>query len=163
MTESESGAPGALVPAFAGQRPPFEPGNLAALKPGHGAYSMRLRQERYDEVLPQIVADYPAAASWWHETFAVYCVAEESLSRAFLTLGAMNSDGEPRARLLHDLRATTRLKLELLREIAATPASAMKVFRDATAARASVVDADAVAEQGRRAREERESREQAAS
>lgn len=160
MADSGLNGQGSWTPAFEGQRPPFEPGNQVALQ--HGVYSMRVRQEMYDQVLPRVEAQFPAAPRWWHESYSVACVAEEVLTAALLRLGVMRGD-EPRAVLLKELRAQVRLKLELLREIGATPAAAAKVFRDAAAAQAAVVDAEAVAERGRRAREEREARERAAS
>lgn len=147
MTADATSTPGgsAWVPDFEGQRPPFEVGNTAALR--NGAHSPRVFEPRAQELAAGLLEarpdlagpSYAAAVGVW----AVYAARFE------LRAAAASDDAS-------DDYWLVRLGNALLKAGAALgldPTSEARLTRDraATAALASHVDLDALAQRGRAA------------
>lgn len=142
------------VPAFEGQRPPFQPGNTLGAKPGnelglrHGAYSPRrvdpLARELVEQTvahLPQLGAPQWAPAMWaWARAEAQVQLLVEYLSVAGAVAGDGVGDlGDEKVRaaylLLH--RAEARADRSRAR-LGLDPLSAARLGRDKAAASVDV-------------------------
>jgi hypothetical protein len=144
---------GGWTPAFEGQRPPFEPGNEAAVT--HGARS----QKKVEELARQIDADLAERAPWvldYPEALKAYGRAE-SVARMLLAdlakVGLYAANGEFRASVLARWATSENTAAKLRDALGLTPRSEAAVARDRAAAAASSVDVVAeLARQGRATR-----------
>lgn len=162
MAESQSTE---WVPAFEGQRPPFQPGHELTLQ--HGAYSPRKVDPLAAELVDQVLADpstgYLQAAVWrpalwaWARAEAQVQLLTEYLAKAAQATGDGIGDLDRESvraayLLLHraETRATTgRTRLGL------DPLSAARLGRDKTAAALDAAQLMAkLAEEERRTRAE---------
>jgi hypothetical protein len=144
MSDQEQAAVEGWVPEFEGQRPPFAPGNQAAVQ--HGVFSPRhvdpLARELVDQVLADPATGYLQAPVWrpalwaWARAEAQVQLLSEYLAKAGEDsgdgVGDLDRDRVNRAYLLlhrAEARATTqRTRLGL------DPLSAARLGRDKTAA-----------------------------
>lgn len=151
-------AEGRWLPAFPGQRPPFEPGNEHAFQPGntvalkHGARSVVQIQGRAAEVAEEIVEALRAEDLFrpmFAPTVQVCSVALVRVERAVAAIAQVDDAAETpldsfageRAatveRLRNDLRLWTNTALRCLAELGMTPASLARIARDSGVARAT--------------------------
>lgn len=121
-------APEGWVPAFPGQRPPFQPGHTLTLH--HGAYSDRLLVPLADAILRQAVEDTPwLQESRYGPTVRAWARAEAqaALLTEYLEMeGLHDGDGRlrPAEQALH--RAETRAA-NLRKDLGLTPLSSARI------------------------------------
>ncbi len=144
---------GGWVPEFPGQRPPFEPGNEAAVT--HGARS----QKKVEQLAAQIDADLLTRAPWvseYGEALKAYGRAEAVARMLFndiAKVGAYDGKGEFRATIFARWATSENTAAKLRDALGLTPRSEAQVARDRAAAAASSVDVVAeLARQGRATR-----------
>jgi len=129
MTEQEQQTgPGEWVPAFPGQRPPFQPGHTLSVR--HGAHSERLVAPLADAILQRAVEDtpwllearYAPSVRAWARAEAQAVLLTEYLEAQ----GLHDAEGRlrPAEQALH--RAETRAA-NLRKDLGLTPLSAARI------------------------------------
>jgi len=148
------------VPEFEGQRPPFEPGNTAALK--SGAHSPR----KVEELARRIDADLLDRAPWvaeYPEALGAYARAESVARLLYQDVarnGAYDRSGQFRASLLARYNAAENSAAKHREALGLTPRSEAQVARDRAMATSHTVDVVAeLISQGKATRAERETAE----
>ncbi len=130
--------PGEWVPEFAGQRPPFEKGNEAAMR--HGAKSPRKIEEVARRVSDELAERFPLALDYPETLTALARV--ESVTRLLLadiiSNGVHGKDG--RKGVVARYLSAERTGAMLRKSLGMTPESEASVARDRAAAAASTVD-----------------------
>jgi len=134
-TETQN-APSVWVPEFEGQRPPFQPGNTAALVSGYR--SPRKIAELAADIRAEMVAADPHLASPRHR-FAVdaaaWSQAEVWLLREHVSVrGVFDGKGNPRQSLLDRLRTSEAKAARALAALGLDPTSEARLRRDQSAA-----------------------------
>jgi hypothetical protein len=143
---------GTWTPAFEGQRPPWQRGNLAALK--HGAKSVLSLSKRADEIREELVDDAPvkdpadgAAFDLCALTLAqaevaallVQRVRRDQLDAVALGERLSAEEMQAHARLAQDLRGWINSCGRLLTMLGMTPLSRAQLGLDIARAQESVV------------------------
>lgn len=145
--------PGEWTPEFEGQRPPFEPGNEAAVT--HGARSRR----KVEEIARQIDDDLLTRAPWvrdFPEALGAYGRAEAVARMIFADLakvGLYDGNGQFRASLVGRWATAENTAARQREALGLTPKSEAEVARDraAAASLAAGINLDALAARGRAA------------
>ncbi|MCU1691150.1 MAG: hypothetical protein JWM64_241 [Frankiales bacterium] len=150
MTQSER--PGGWVPAFEGQRPPFQPGHTLSTR--HGAYSPRV----HDAVQAEVVAEVEAADPSWLQhvdTWAVeawsYAEARCRLLRRVVSEQGTFTDKGTETTAAEQLRHWEKRAAEGRSKLGFDPTSRAKLGRDTASAAADLAQVRAA---GRAAMEE---------
>jgi hypothetical protein len=131
---------GGWVPEFEGQRPPFEPGNTAAVK--HGARSSRKVEDVARRVSEELAERFPVALEY-PETLTALARVEGVARMLFadlVTNSAYAKDGTFRAALLARWNAAENTAAKLRASLGMTAASEAQVARDRAAATSYAVD-----------------------
>jgi hypothetical protein len=128
-------APSEWIPEFEGQRPPFQPGNTAALVSGYR--SPRKIAEVVTEVRAEMVDADPLLANPRHGyalDAAAWAVSEVRLLRQHVaTVGMFDGNGRPRQALLDRLRTSEAKSARALAAIGFDPTSEARLRRDQAA------------------------------
>lgn len=129
----------AFVPAFPGQRPPFEVGNMASLR--HGARSERVLGPLADRIVDDLLADPstpdylrdpsfgPSLLAWGRAEASVHLLAD------FISQVGMVKALAGRGMLLEQLRRWETTAANLRARLGLDPESRAKLMRDLSAAR----------------------------
>jgi hypothetical protein len=144
--------PWAVDPSLS-SRPPFLPGNLAGLK--SGAESERVIGPVAAELAEWLVAEHPdldvpryalSVAAWsWAE-------ARTALLRLYLdSQGVVGGDGEPRERILRELRAEERRASEERARLGLSPVDHARLEKQRAEAVRGVADLSGIKAEGRKA------------
>ena len=145
---------------FEGQRPPFEPGNEAAVR--HGAFSQK-RVERAAEIIgADLLERYPHVRDFPESVAALARV--EGITKMMasdIAKGLYNKQGELKASLLARWTSAENTAARLRASLGMTPESEASVARDRAAAvsLAAGVDLHAIAARGGAAMAARDARE----
>jgi hypothetical protein len=136
-------------------RPPFLPGNLAGLK--SGAESERTIAPVAGELADWLVAEHPdldvpryalSVAAWAHAE------ARCALLRLYLDArGVVGDDGEPRERILRELRAEERRASEERARLGLSPVDHARLEKQRAEAVRGVADLSGIKAEGRKALE----------
>ena len=139
-----------------GPRPPFTPGNMAAVK--SGARSPRVYGELSELLAAGLVEDrpdlaaYPEAVAAWATT-----EAQAALMRRHIdSVGPVDEHGQPRDSVLSWLTKLEASALKQRATLGLDPRSEAKLARERAAASALAVDLTALADRGRAALQARE-------
>jgi hypothetical protein len=152
---------GATQPTIPGASParrytwaPTGPGNLLALK--HGAYSPRIIGPLAEELIERVLENRPELSVF---PFALGAWARAETRVALLTLyldagEIVDESGEPRERLLRELRAEERRAAEERRELGLSPSAYWRLQRETAEAGKGSFDLGKLLDAGRRIRVE---------
>lgn len=136
-------------PAFVGQRPPFEPGNLMAVR--HGARSPRVVSALALRLLDEFRERYPSLAEQYPDVVADFLESRsriELLRQHLEDVGLTDHKGRLNDSALRHLRWAELHALKLAESLGLTPASDARLRRDQAQAAALVVDIAAVQANG---------------
>ena len=139
-----------------GPRPPFTPGNMAAVK--SGARSPRVYGELAEVLAAGLVEDRPDLAAY-PEAVAAWATTEAQaalMRRHVNTVGPLDEHGKPRDSVLTWLTKLEASALKQRATLGLDPRSEAKLAREGAAASALAVDLTALAERGRAALQARE-------
>ncbi|MGE3194109.1 MAG: hypothetical protein AB7K08_11655 [Microbacteriaceae bacterium] len=131
---------GEWVPEFAGQRPPFLPGNEAAVT--HGARSPRKVEAVARKISDELADRFPIALDY-PETLNALARVEGVARMLFadlVTNSAYSRKGEFRAALIARWNSAENTAAKLRASLGMTPASEAQVARDRAVAAAATVD-----------------------
>ncbi|MDO7881782.1 hypothetical protein [Antiquaquibacter soli] len=127
-------------PEFDGQRPPFEPGNSAAVK--SGAHSQRKVEEIARKVSDELLERFPVVAEY-PETLTALARVEGITRLLFsdiVTNGAYDKKGQFRTSLLERYFTAENTGAKLRSSLGMTPQSEAQVARDRAVAASNTVD-----------------------
>lgn len=145
---SEASGAGHGGPARGYSWAPFEAGNTIRLV--HGAYSPRTIAPLADELAAGLLAERPDLRAF---ALAVAAWARAETIAAMLHLflderGVTDDDGEPRERILRELRAHERLAGEHRARLGLDPRSSVALARERLEAVRDAIDVEAVQARG---------------
>lgn len=154
------------VPARGYSWPPFtgadgdNPGWLASLR--HGAHSQRVIDPLAEELAARLVEEAPELGAFRFR-FCLGAWARAEARAAVLGLfldatGLVDSAGEPRERLLRELRAEERRAAEERRELGLSPGSYARLQKELSEAARARVDVEKLVAEGRKIVEARRAR-----
>lgn len=142
---------GEWTPEFEGQRPPFEPGNTAAVK--HGAHSPRVVEQEAAKSPDDLRERYPALAEHPETEKAIRRIryVTNALFNDLVSGALRDKNGELRASTLSRYFTAENTFAKLRESAGMTPLAEMALARERAEAVRATVDLGALAARGRAA------------